>query len=118
MQDYSNSIAVALELLQFCTKPWICTCASKVTITGYTNFALLQPATESSAYSSSFGVNNGVDGDISSVATTAVGDLHPWWKVQLAYPIWVTRVEIINSIYNGENIQHDYKETISLEFAK
>ena len=59
-----------------------------------------------------------MDGDISSVVATAVGDLHPWWKVQLAYPICVTRVEIINSIYNGVNIQYDYKETALLEFLK
>ena len=117
MQDCNISIANALELLQSCIKPSVCTCTSNMTITGHINF-VLRPATQSSTYSSSFGANNAVDGDISSVAATAVGDLHPWWKVHLAYPIWVTRVEIINSIYTSKNIKCGYKEFLSLEVSK
>ena len=89
-----------------------------MTIAGQTNYALLQPAAQSSDFSNSSGANNAVDGDISSVAATAIGDFNPWWKVQLAFPVWVTGVEIINSIYKGKNIQYDYKETISLESSK
>ena len=118
MQQWSNSIASALELLPFCTQPSMCTCTSYTTITGHTNYALLQPATQSSNFSSSSGANNAVDGDISSVAATAIGDFNPWWKVQLAFPVWVTQVEIINSVYKGENTQYDYKETIFSEFSK
>ena len=31
-----------------------------------------------------------------SCSITGVGDIRPWWKVQLAYPVWVTHVELTN----------------------
>ena len=73
-------------------------------IAGHLNFALLRPATQISTYSYSQGgshynweASNAVDGDIGTCSMTDYIDRHPWWKVQLAYPVWVTRVEIINT---------------------
>ena len=62
------------------------------------NFALLRPATQSSTHAN-YEASKAVDGnavDDSSCAVTGAHDYNPWWKVQLAYPIWVTRVEITN----------------------
>ena len=38
--------------------------------------------------------NNAVDGTTNTWAVTDYNDLQPWWKVNLAYPIWVSQVEI------------------------
>ena len=45
---------------------------------------------------SNHGANKAVDGDINTFSITENEDFYPWWKVNLAYPVWVTRVEIIN----------------------
>ena len=69
------------------------------------NFALYRPATQSSTLRD-FVASKAVDGitnDGSSISHTAVsGDYHPWWKVELAYPVWVTHVEIINRLAFGK----------------
>ena len=77
------------------------TCSAYVIIAGQTNLALFRPATQSSTYDANE-ANRAVDGDISSAALTGGGIRHPWWKVQLAYPVWVTRVEIIGVIHKGK----------------
>ena len=50
-----------------------------------------------------------VDDNLATYTGTMTGDNHGdyrhWWKVQLAYPIWVTQVEIINVYYKGEKIR-------------
>ena len=68
---------------------------SSVSFTGATNFALFQNATQSSTYYIDV-ASYAVDGDVSTYSVTVGGEFHPWWTVQLAYPVWVTRVEIIN----------------------
>ena len=62
---------------------------------GNVNVALLRPAIQSSIYMDDE-ARNAVDGviDIHHRATTAHYDFNPWWKVKLAYPIWVGQVEI------------------------
>ena len=54
-----------------------------------------RPATQSST-KPAFDANKAVDGDINSHSMTNIGDRHPWWKVRLAYPVWVTQVDITN----------------------
>ena len=71
-------------------------------IGGHMNFALLRPATQISTNSQGsphydWEASNAVDGDISTCSMADYVDYHPWWKVQLAFPVWVTRVEIINT---------------------
>ena len=65
--------------------------------TGDKNYALLRPASQSSTfglyYASKAVDGNNIDDD--SYAATSVEN-HPWWKVQLDTPIWVTSVEITN----------------------
>ena len=72
--------------------------------TGEINFALFRPAAQSSTYME-FEASKAVDGDVATYSGTYTGDAHGdyrhWWKVQLANPIWVTRVEIINVRYKG-----------------
>ena len=58
--------------------------------------ALSRPATQSSTAGLQE-ANNAVDGAISTWAVTDYYDLQPWWKVHLAYPIWVSLVEIKGS---------------------
>ena len=72
---------------------------SSVSFTGATNFALFHTATQSSTHSTD-AASYAVDGDVSTHSITAFRDFHPWWTVQLAYPVWVTRVEIINKDYH------------------
>ena len=67
------------------------------------NFALLRPATQSSMWED-YVASKAVDGnavDDSSCAITNTGDYKPWWKVQLAYPISVTHVELTNRQPSG-----------------
>ena len=63
-------------------------------IAGHLNLALSRPANQSSTYPGS-PANKAVDGRVTSSSITDNGDFHPWWTVQLAEPVWVTRVEII-----------------------
>ena len=72
-----------------------------VIIAGQTNFALFRPAIQNSTHDS-YEAIYAVDGDFSSASATAIGDLQPWWKVQLAYPVWVTRIEVISVVYKGK----------------
>ena len=73
------------------------------------NFALHRPAYQSSVYtglhSGNGEANKAVDGiaeNDRSYIHTELGDNAPWWKGQLAYPIWVTHVEITNRIQFGQ----------------
>ena len=75
-----------------------------VNLTGDTNLALLRPATQSSTILG-YEASMAVDGDIASFSMTAGGDIQPWFKVELAYPVWVTRVEIINDVNPGGSVQ-------------
>ena len=59
----------------------------------FANMALSQPATQSST-DQARGAYMAVDGAISPCASTDQHDLQPWWKVHLAYPVWVSLVEI------------------------
>ena len=65
-----------------------------MTLTGE-NVALFRPATQSSTVAP-YDASYAVDGDNSSFSLTD-GE-HPWWKVQLAEPLWVSQVEIINNV--------------------
>ena len=71
---------------------------------GDTNYALLRPANQSTTHKD-YVAGKAVDGisdDESSMSHTLDGDYHPWWKVELAYPIWVTHVEITNKLSHGK----------------
>ena len=83
------------------------------------NFALLRPATQSSTWRDMV-ASKAVDGnavdDISCTATDD-GDYSPWWKVQLAYPIWVTHVEITNrkregGLHRRISVTHRLKQSL------
>ena len=68
---------------------------------GRSNFALFRPASQSSTHGSHV-AGKAVDGNEASMTHTVdVGDLSPWWKVQLAYPVWVSHVEITNRLIYG-----------------
>ena len=73
---------------------------------GGMNHARFRPATQSSTLGSLRGADKAVDdiaeGDASHTHTRH-GDNAPWWKVQLAHPIWVTRIEITNRITLGQH---------------
>ena len=69
----------------------------KVTFTGQINFALFRHATQSSTHDSLYGANNAVDGNMNSLSLTTF-DHNLWWKVQLRYVVWVSRVEIFNFV--------------------
>ena len=68
------------------------------------NYALNRPASQSTSWVIGMPASEAVDGDLSenSVSGTDTGDLTPWWKVQLAAPIWVTHVEIHNRAMFGK----------------
>ena len=75
-----------------------------VSYEGRLNYALSRPASQSSTYAD-YVAGRAVDGNVndpSFVSHTDYGDFHPWWKVELAYPIWVTHVEITNTAENGK----------------
>ena len=70
------------------------------------NYALFRPASQSSTLGSmeaSFAVDDIDQGDI-SYSHTDGNDYHPWWKVQLDYPICVTHVEITNRLHVGKQV--------------
>ena len=73
-------------------------------LVGGINYALFRPAFQSSTMANQMAANKAVDGIADNDASfmhTGFDDYAPWWKVQLAYPIWVTHVEIINRITLG-----------------
>ena len=59
----------------------------------FVNMGLSRPATQSSTDRLQ-DANDAVDGVTSPWAVIDFYDLQPWWKVNLAYPIWVSQVEI------------------------
>ena len=60
------------------------------------NFALLRPAYQSSTFGNRT-ASLAVDGITADDLGAHTGDdYHSWWKVQLAFPVWVTHVEIVN----------------------
>ena len=70
------------------------------------NYALSRPASQSSTLSN-YVAGKAVDGisdDESSISHTLDHDYHTWWKVELAYPIWVTHVEITNRLSWGRKM--------------
>ena len=70
------------------------------------NYALFRPANQSSTLSNGVAGKavDGISDDESSISHTLDGDYHPWWKVELAYPIWVTHVEITNRLNWGKKM--------------
>ena len=71
---------------------------------GRTNFARSRPATQSSTWNG-WEAGRAVDGDtVNTASSTDFGDLQPWWKVHLAYPVLVTHVEIINHEYQNSEL--------------
>ena len=73
-------------------------------IVGGINYALFRPASQSSTISNRWAASEAVDGIADNDASfmhTGFGDYAPWWKVQLAYPVCVTEVEITNRISLG-----------------
>ena len=68
---------------------------------GLVNFARLHPATRSSTANNERVASNAVDGDPVTPSATDLYDYEPWWKVDLAYPVTVTHVEIIVNHYTG-----------------
>ena len=81
-----------------------------VILIGSRNFALFRLASQSSTFEWSGNIwvaSRAVDGDTvdgNSISSTDYGDPQPWWKVQLAYPVWVSHVEITNN----DNDQSEY----------
>ena len=76
----------------------------RIAFTGDVNFALNRPASQSTTQLdrvAGYAVDGITDND-KLCSHTATGDIHPWWKVQLAFPINVTHVEITNRIISGE----------------
>ena len=67
---------------------------------GGVNFALFRPASQSSQHAY-MDADKAVDGDETTLSHTNINDPRPWWKVCLAYPIWVMHVEIFNTEDNG-----------------
>ena len=67
------------------------------------NFALFRPAYQSSTFMD-YKANRSVDGiTVGDVCShTDPQQIPTWWKVGLAYPIWVNHVEITNRINAGE----------------
>ena len=63
---------------------------------GNINFALLRPTYQSST-SNERVASLAVDGNMANDLCSHTGpDYQAWWKVHLAFPVWVTRVEIAN----------------------
>ena len=58
-----------------------------------TNLALKRPAYQSST-KSTMRASRAVDERWNAESSTDYGDFRPWWKVQLAYPVWVLRVRL------------------------
>ena len=77
---------------------------------GSRNFALFRLASQSSTFEWSGNIcvaSRAVDGDTvggNAISSTDYGDRQPWWKVRLAYPVWVSHVEITNN----DNDQSEY----------
>ena len=70
------------------------------------NYALSRPASQSSTHGD-YVADKAVDGNVndpSSLSHTALADYSPWWKVELAYPMRITHVEITNTLRNGKQI--------------
>ena len=67
---------------------------------GNINLALFRPATQSTTDDTTGlqEASKAVDGKVggSFYSSTALYDNQPWWKVQLANPVWVSCVEITN----------------------
>ena len=66
---------------------------------GALNFASFRSATQSSTWDGGqFPAQLAIDGNLDdwSCAISELGDFNPWWKVELAYPIWVTHLELTN----------------------
>ena len=83
------------------------------------NYALLRPATQSSTYNHNTEARCAVDGIVDgdqSISHTRRGDHHPWWKVKLAYPIWVTHVEIVNRYNSGQELSFNWIDRKLLTF--
>ena len=89
MMQLRNVICICIgeQLFKFCNN-----------FAGGKNWALFRPATQSTTLNDSPGsaASQAVDGDTWSGSTTHYSDYNPWWKVQLAFTIWVTNVEIVN----------------------
>ena len=73
--------------------------------TDSTNLALFRPATQSTTYSPR-GASRAVDGTLARSWTHPL-DSHPWWKVQLAHPVWITHVEITNYRPDENSMFHE-----------
>ena len=73
-----------------------------LSLSGDVNLALLQPATQSTTLADRV-ASAAVDGTAGydSFSSTAPNDYKSWWKVQLTEPVWVTRIEFINTRYDG-----------------
>ena len=69
------------------------------------NYALSRPANQSSTWEGHVASKavDGIAGSDVSFTCTRSADLHPWWKVDLAFPIWVIFVEITNRINSGKH---------------
>ena len=65
------------------------------------NFALSRPAFQSSLYND-YVASKAVDGDENTLSHTQNGDLNPWWKIHLAYSVWVKYVKIVNTDNYGK----------------
>ena len=56
-----------------------------------------------------------MDGDtVNTASSTDYTETQPWWKVQLAYPVWVTQVEITNHDFNKGEYLNTIISIISL----
>ena len=89
MMQLGNIICIYIggQLFDFC-----------IYFAGGKNWALFRPATQSTTLNDYPGnaASQAVDGDTWSGSTTHYSDNNPWGKVQLAFTIWVTNVEIVS----------------------
>ena len=100
--QYINRIIIRLDQVYDDKNPLIR--YKLIAFIGYRNYAFLRPATQSSTHGNmvaELAVDGIADND-TSLSHTASGDSSPWWKVQLAFPIWVTHVEVTNRLHRGK----------------
>ena len=78
------------------------------------NFALFRPAYQSSTlagYEAIIAVDGIAEGDACSHTDT--NQYPSWWKVWMAYPIWVNHVEITNRQFSGEYMVETFSTNMS-----
>jgi hyaluronoglucosaminidase len=80
-----------------------------------TNVALGKPATQISDWSSDYGADKSVNGNVSDFSTTSGAEAQPWWQVDLGAVFDVEAVQLYNRIdCCGERVR-DYHVLVSAQ---